>query len=156
VAGLILLSSGLGVLNPLLIRKMIGVVQTYLAARNGQERHARSASEPLRAAEGDAPPVLHEHQDGRDHVVNFQAALPPLMEGRTTIAIAHRQSTIVAADAIFVLDAGRIVERGHHEELLTHGGVYASLYEQQFASGLVDARCQDGIVLSSGGVVQTA
>jgi ATP-binding cassette subfamily B protein len=62
-----------------------------------------------------------------------QAALEPLMEGRTTIAIAHRLSTILAADVIFVLDRGRIVEQGKHDELLAAGGLYATLYEQQFA-----------------------
>jgi ATP-binding cassette subfamily B protein len=85
-----------------------------------------------------------------------QRALTPLMQGRTTLAIAHRLSTILAADVIFVLDRGRIVERGSHAELTASGGLYASLYEEQFSSGLVEARCEDGIVLSSGGVVRTA
>ena len=85
-----------------------------------------------------------------------QRALTPLMRGRTTLAIAHRLSTILAADVIFVLDRGRIVERGTHAELVDAGGLYASLYEEQFSSGLVEARCEDGIVLSSGGVVRTA
>jgi ATP-binding cassette subfamily B protein len=63
-----------------------------------------------------------------------QAALSPLIKERTTIAIAHRLSTILAADVIFVIDRGRLVERGSHRELLALGGLYATLYEQQFAS----------------------
>ncbi len=54
-----------------------------------------------------------------------QAALEPLMEGRTTLAIAHRLSTIFAADVIFVLDRGRLVERGTHAELVEQGGLYS-------------------------------
>jgi ATP-binding cassette, subfamily B, bacterial len=84
-----------------------------------------------------------------------QAAFEPLMEGRTTIAIAHRLSTIFAADVIFVLDRGRLVERGTHSELLGVGGVYARLYHEQFQDGLVEASCADGVVLSNGGVVRT-
>jgi len=85
-----------------------------------------------------------------------QAALVPLMKGRTTIAIAHRLSTVLSADVIFVVDRGRIVERGTHEELLARGGVYASLYEQQFRGGLVEAVTEDGVILSTGEVVRTA
>ena len=84
-----------------------------------------------------------------------QGALQPLMAERTTIAIAHRLSTILAADVIYVLDRGRIVERGPHEELVELGGVYASLYREQFGAGLVEARCEDGLVLSSGEVLST-
>jgi ATP-binding cassette subfamily B protein len=68
-----------------------------------------------------------------------QSALEPLMKGRTTIAIAHRLSTILSADVIFVLDRGRIVERGTHHELLARSGLYARVYEQQFRSGLAPA-----------------
>ena len=85
-----------------------------------------------------------------------QAALVPLMHGRTTIAIAHRLSTILQADVIFVVDRGRIVERGTHPELLARGGQYARLYEQQFRGGLVEAVTQDGVILASGEVIRTA
>jgi ATP-binding cassette subfamily B protein len=63
----------------------------------------------------------------------IQAALDPLMKNRTTLAIAHRLSTILAADIILVVDKGEIVERGTHEELLQHGGLYARLYNEQFS-----------------------
>jgi ATP-binding cassette subfamily B protein len=67
-----------------------------------------------------------------------QAALEPLMQGRTTIAIAHRLSTILQADVIFVIDRGRVVEQGTHDELLTKSGLYARLYEQQFQDQLIE------------------
>ena len=62
----------------------------------------------------------------------IQEALSRVMVGRTNIVIAHRLSTILAADLILVLDCGRIVERGTHNELLAKGGLYAHLYETQF------------------------
>jgi len=66
---------------------------------------------------------------------HVQAALEALMRGRTTIVIAHRLSTVERADQIVVLDAGRIAETGTHRQLLERGGVYARLYEIQFAPG---------------------
>ncbi len=82
-----------------------------------------------------------------------QAALEPLLTGRTTIAIAHRLSTILAADVIFVIDRGQLLEQGTHAELLRRGGAYAKVYEQQFQGGRVEAVCEDGMVLASGEVV---
>jgi ATP-binding cassette subfamily B protein len=65
----------------------------------------------------------------------IQEALKRLMVGRTSIVIAHRLSTILAADQILVLDRGKIIERGTHNDLLSRGGLYAHLYETQFHSG---------------------
>jgi ATP-binding cassette, subfamily B, bacterial MsbA len=67
---------------------------------------------------------------------HVQAALRRLMRGRTTIVIAHRLSTIIGADSICVLDRGRIVETGKHAQLLARNGIYARLYETQFAAEL--------------------
>ncbi len=62
----------------------------------------------------------------------IQDALKRVMAGRTSIVIAHRLSTILAADLILVMDRGKIVERGTHDELLATGGLYSQLYETQF------------------------
>jgi ATP-binding cassette, subfamily B, bacterial len=55
------------------------------------------------------------------------------MQGRTTLVIAHRLSTVLAADHILVIEAGSVVERGTHSELLAQRGLYARLYHTQFA-----------------------
>jgi subfamily B ATP-binding cassette protein MsbA len=55
------------------------------------------------------------------------------MEGRTTVVIAHRLSTVMDAEMIYVMDQGRVVESGSHAELLARGGAYARLYALQFA-----------------------
>ncbi len=62
----------------------------------------------------------------------IQQAIKPLLSSRTSLVIAHRLSTIVSADVIFVVQDGRIVERGKHAELLQKGGVYRDLYDKQF------------------------
>ncbi|MCE3275463.1 MAG: transporter ATP-binding protein [Propionibacteriaceae bacterium] len=83
-----------------------------------------------------APPivVLDEataHLDSESEVA-VQQALDLAMEGRTSIVIAHRLSTIRNADLIIVIDQGRVVQRGRHEELMSEGGLYAELYRTQF------------------------
>ncbi|MHA6669174.1 ABC transporter ATP-binding protein [Homoserinimonas sp. A447] len=83
------------------------------------------------------PPVLilDEATSALDSVSErvVQDALDTASHGRTTIAIAHRLSTVVDADVIFVVDGGVIAEQGSHDELLAAGGVYASLYRRQDA-----------------------
>jgi ATP-binding cassette subfamily B protein len=71
------------------------------------------------------------HLDSESEVA-VQRALKTALEGRTSIVIAHRLSTIREADQILVIDDGRIVERGNHEELLRAAGLYAELYHTQF------------------------
>ena len=83
-----------------------------------------------------APPivVLDEataHLDSESEVA-VQQALDMAMQGRTSVVIAHRLSTVRNADLIIVVDQGRIVQRGRHEELLAEGGLYAELYRTQF------------------------
>ena len=71
------------------------------------------------------------HLDSESEAL-IQEALKRVMAGRTSIVIAHRLSTILAADLILVMDRGRIVERGTHNELIALNGLYAQLYETQF------------------------
>jgi subfamily B ATP-binding cassette protein MsbA len=78
--------------------------------------------------------ILDEPSSGLDAAseeVVFEA-LAKLMEGKTAIVIAHRLATVRRADIIFVLDRGKILERGTHEELLARGGLYSELHEIQF------------------------
>ena len=65
----------------------------------------------------------------------LSGALERLLRQRTAIVIAHRLSTIRHADVVYVIDDGRIVEQGSHDELLKQGGLYATLYQRQFVDG---------------------
>jgi ATP-binding cassette subfamily B protein len=72
------------------------------------------------------------HLDTESEVA-VQRALDETMKGRTAIVVAHRLSTIRAADQILVVESGHIVQRGTHDELLAAGGLYYELYQAQFA-----------------------
>ncbi|HBI04207.1 MAG TPA: ABC transporter, partial [Paenibacillaceae bacterium] len=65
--------------------------------------------------------------------IHIQKAMAELMKGRTSFVIAHRLSTIREADTILVMNHGKVVEQGNHEELIAKGGFYAELYDSQFA-----------------------
>ncbi len=67
---------------------------------------------------------------------DIQRALAQLLKGRTSFVIAHRLSTVQSADKLLVIDEGRLVEEGGHEELLVRGGLYARLWEIQFQPGV--------------------
>ncbi|NLC55358.1 MAG: ABC transporter ATP-binding protein [Armatimonadetes bacterium] len=85
--------------------------------------------------------ILDEATSNLDATSEYliQEALETLMRGRTALVIAHRLSTILTADQILVLDGGRLVEAGRHEELLQRGGLYATLYHQQFSNVVATA-----------------
>jgi ATP-binding cassette subfamily B multidrug efflux pump len=87
--------------------------------------------------------VLDEATSALDSEVEaaIQSSLGTLMQGRTVIAIAHRLSTIAQMDRLVVLDRGRIVEQGSHDELLRRNGVYASLWRRQ-SGGFIDVSDQ--------------
>jgi ATP-binding cassette, subfamily B, multidrug efflux pump len=87
--------------------------------------------------------VLDEATSALDSEVEaaIQSSLGTLMQGRTVIAIAHRLSTIAQMDRLVVLDRGRIVEQGSHDELLRRNGHYASLWQRQ-SGGFIDVADQ--------------
>jgi subfamily B ATP-binding cassette protein MsbA len=72
----------------------------------------------------------------------IQAALNRVMQGRTTLVVAHRLSTIESADVILVMDKGQIIEQGSHQELLAHGGAYAKLHKMQFQDSAAEHASQ--------------
>jgi ABC-type multidrug transport system fused ATPase/permease subunit len=112
----------------------------------GERGHRLSGGEKQRVAIArvilkDAPILILDEATSHLDTASeryVQAALARLFTGRTAFVIAHRLSTVLAADLIVVLDRGRVVEQGTHPELLAQGGLYASLYELQFRGGRPD------------------
>lgn len=78
------------------------------------------------------------HLDSQSEAL-IQQAMEHVMQGRTSLVIAHRLSTVMGADRILVMDDGRLVEHGRHNELLARGGLYRDLYETQFRVEAVQA-----------------
>lgn len=95
------------------------------------------------------PPVLllDEATSSLDTVSErvVEQAIDEVAAGRTTITIAHRLSTIVDSDLIYVIDAGRIVEHGTHDELIAAGGLYADLAAQQMSAARVEGAAEERI-----------
>ncbi len=110
----------------------------------GERGHRLSGGEKQRLAiarvllKDPAVVILDEataHLDSETELL-VQQALAEALRGRTSIVIAHRLSTIQAADQILVLDGGRVVERGTHDDLVEEGGLYAELYQTQYLRGV--------------------
>jgi ATP-binding cassette subfamily B protein len=95
-------------------------------------------SKDARAILRDAPILLLDEAtsalDAESETL-VQKALERLMQGRTTIVVAHRLATILSADRILVMEDGRITEEGGHADLVTRGGIYARLASLQFEAG---------------------
>lgn len=108
------------------------------ALSGGQRQRVAIARALLR----DAPVLLLDEAtsalDTRSEAL-VQQALDRLSSGRTTLVIAHRLSTVINADHILVMDAGRLVEEGPHDELIAQGGIYAALHAMQFRDPAPDA-----------------
>jgi ATP-binding cassette, subfamily B, bacterial len=108
-----------------------------------------------RAILKDAPILLLDEATSAldaDNEASVQAALDTLMEGRTTIVVAHRLATVLKADRILVMDGGKIVEEGTHESLSgKQGGLYARLAKLQFDAAITAANDSERAASRSAG-----
>lgn len=140
------------------IREMVDALPDGLDTLVGDRGYRLSGGEKQRIAIArlllKAPDVVvldeaTAHLDSESEVA-VQRALKTALSGRTSIVIAHRLSTVRDADQILVIEAGRVVERGRHHELLAAGGLYAELYNTQFAEQAEDDDDHGGTLQSTG------
>jgi len=150
----------LGVFPPQLIEEAMAALErvgiAHLAHRRveelsgGQQQRVAIA----RALLKDAPILILDDAlsavDAETETALLES-LRPLMQGRTTIIVAHRLSAVRDCDKIVVLDGGRVVEEGTHEELLARGGLYRQLYETQRLEAWVDAEAAEALSDASAG-----
>jgi ATP-binding cassette subfamily B protein len=124
------------------IKTLVGLLPDGLDTVVGDRGYRLSGGERQRLAiarlllKAPAIVVLDEataHLDSESEVA-VQRALDQALEGRTSLVIAHRLSTVRSADRILVIDDGRVVQQGTHESLLDEGGLYSVLYRTQFAA----------------------
>ena len=121
--------------------------QTEVGERGAQHVPRPAAADLLHPRLPGRPAHLHarrgdQRRRHRRPNCSCSGRLEKLLAGRTTFVVAHRLSTIMKADMILVIDAGRIIERGTHRELVGAGGKYAHLYEQFVAHGSADGAAE--------------
>ena len=112
-----------------------GKINELLHDFEESDQAAKEANEKLSEI---SEPVITRPID-TTHEMKIQAALKILLEGRTSFVIAHRLNTIVNADQIVVLEDGKVIENGSHQDLLAIKGSYYNLYTMQWASNMSDS-----------------